>query len=264
MRVEVGSATGVIPVLLYHSVNDHPRRVDRRFAVSPADFAAHAAAVKASGRVALRVTELAEGLRGERALPGRAVAITFDDGYADTHAAVETLLGRELSSTVYVTTGEVGARDRLAPSQLADLAQLPSVEVGAHAVRHRRLDELDDRELADEVGTSKAELEDLTQGPVGSFSYPHGAYDRRARDAVIAAGYGSAVAVKNAVSHPGDDPFAIARWTVTWSTPASRIAEVLEGEHVPQAWRHERLRTRAHRVARRHRRRFAGMLGVDR
>jgi peptidoglycan/xylan/chitin deacetylase (PgdA/CDA1 family) len=165
---------------------------------------------------------------------------------------------------VYVTTGEVGAPDRLGPSQLADLARLPSVEVGAHAVRHLRLDELDSQELADEVGMSRAELEDFTQAAVGSFSYPHGAYDLQARDAVIAAGYGSAVAVKNAVSHPGDDPFAIARWTVTWGTPASRIAEVLEGERVPRAWTHERLRTRAHRVARRQRRRFAEMLGAER
>ena len=163
---------------------------------------------------------------------------------------------------MYVTTGEVGAPNRLAPSQLADLAHVSSVEIGAHTVSHRRLDELDDRELADEVGVSKAQLEDFTGVVVGSFSYPHGAYDRRARAAVIAAGYGSAAAVKNAVSHPGDDPYAIARWTVTRGTPAFRIAQVLEGDGVPRAWEHERLRTRAYRAARR--RRITRMLGVGR
>jgi hypothetical protein len=73
---------------------------------------------------------------------------------------------------------------------------------------------------------------------------------------VIAAGFRSAAAVKNAVSHPGDDPMAIARWTVTEGTPAARIAEVLEGTGVPLAWTHERPRTRAYRAVRRRRRRL--------
>jgi peptidoglycan/xylan/chitin deacetylase (PgdA/CDA1 family) len=252
----------IIPVLVYHSVSDRPARRDRRWTVSRAEFAAHAKAIKASGREALCISELAKGLRAERPLPERPVAVTFDDGYADTYDAVERLLAHGLSSTVYITTGEVGAANRLSPKQLAELAQSRCVELGAHAVQHRRLDELDDRELAHEIRTSKVELEDLTRSGVSSFAYPHGAYDRRAREAVIVAGYRSAAAVKNAVSHPGDDPFAIARWTVTMGTAAPRILEVLEGVGVPRAWPHELLRTRAYRAARRRRRRVALALGV--
>ncbi|HEY6757870.1 MAG TPA: polysaccharide deacetylase family protein [Baekduia sp.] len=251
----------VIPVLLYHSVNDHAERRDRPYSVSRACFAEHAEAVSASGRVAVRVSELAAALRSERPLPERPVAVTFDDGFADNYHAVAALLRHDLSSTVYVTTGAVGTRDRLSAADVAELARSPHVEVGAHGVRHRYLDELDDQELTEEVRGSKAALEDLTQAGVASFAYPHGAYDIRAREAVIRAGYSSAAAVKNAVSHAGDDPFAIARWTVTHGTPASRIAQVLEGEGVPTAWRGERLRTRAYRTARRQRRRLATRRG---
>ena len=56
------------------------------------------------------------------------------------------------------------------------------------------------------------------QTSVHSFSYPHGCYDHRVRSAVVEAGFRSAVAVKNALSHDHDDPFAIARWTVTAGT----------------------------------------------
>ena len=189
-------------------------------------------------------------------MSARAIALTFDDGYEDNLDAVEALLDRGLPSTVYVTSGEVGGRDRLTPSQLAQLASIPGVEIGAHAVRHRRLDELGDRELSDEVRVSKIQLEELTGRPIRSFSYPHGAYDRRVRQAVIAAGYSSAVAVKNALSHDRDDPFAIARWTVTSRTSRSQMGTVIEGEGLPRAWSGERLRTRAFRVARRSRRRF--------
>jgi peptidoglycan/xylan/chitin deacetylase (PgdA/CDA1 family) len=252
--------TGPIPVLLYHSVDDHPERGGRRHTVSRACFAEHVDAIVASGRVAVEITELADALRGGP-LPERPVAVTFDDGFADTYDAVEALLRQGLPSTVYVTTGELGRADRLSRSELAALSRVLGVEVGAHAVRHRRLDELDDRELAEEVRTSKAELETLTQQAVASFAYPHGAYDRRVRQAVIAAGYRSAAAVKNAASHRGDDPFAIARWTVTAGTRAARIAEVLEGEGIPRAWGGERLRTRGYRAARRHRRRLVMRLG---
>jgi peptidoglycan/xylan/chitin deacetylase (PgdA/CDA1 family) len=251
-----------IPVLLYHSVSDRPAPGDSWGAVSWADFTSHVNAVKASGREPIGITALAAALRAERPLPDRPVAITFDDGSADTYAAVEELLRHDLVSTVYVTSGEVGERARLSPGQLLSLARLPGIEVGAHAVRHRRLDELDDAELARQLRVSKAHLEDLTQRSVRSFAYPHGSYDSRVREAVIAAGYDSAAAVKNAISHPRDDPYAIARWTVTEGTPAARISQILEGRGVPVAWAHERLRTRAYRTARRQRRRLLKSIGA--
>ncbi len=108
-----------------------------------------------------------------------------------------------------------------------------------------------------------SQLEDMTQGADDSFAYPQGAYDRRVRRAVIDAGYTSAAAVKNAISHANYDPFAIARWTVTAGTPASRLAQILEGENVPRAWPGERVRTRAYRTVRRTRRRLARMLEAD-
>jgi peptidoglycan/xylan/chitin deacetylase (PgdA/CDA1 family) len=242
--------TSIVPVLLYHSVCDRPQRGRDRWTLSRPEFVEHANAIAACGRTPLRITELAAGLRGERLLPERAVGITFDDGYADNLDAVGELAQRNLSSTVYVTTGEVGRRGMLSAASLAELCALPGVEVGAHGVRHLRLDELDDSELIAEVYVSKAQLEDLTQSAVPTFAYPHGAYDRRAREAVIRAGYRSAAAVKNALSHSADDPFAIARWTVPAGTPPSRIAEVLDGKGIEHAWTHERVRTRAYRRAR--------------
>jgi hypothetical protein len=109
-----------------------------------------------------------------------------------------------------------------------------------------------------EVMGSMRWLERGTNRPVYSFAYPHGAYDHQVRAAVICAGYRSAAAVKNAFSHRGDDPFAIARFTVTANTTDQQLAEVLQGKGIPLAWRRERVRTRAHRIARRYRRRLNG------
>lgn len=248
----------VIPVLLYHSVSDHPSG-DDRYAVPRAAFEAHADLVAESGRTTLRITELADRLRDQQELLEHIAAITFDDGFADNEEAVHSLVARGLQATLYVTTGELGGHDRFTRSQVAQLAQISSIEFGAHAVRHRHLDELNDRDVAHEVRDSKLALEDIIQSPVHSFAYPHGAYDNQVRQSVIHVGYRSAVAVKNALSHEHDDPFAIARFTVTTSTSPHRIAKILQGKGIPLAWPQERLRTRVHRTVRRGRARIGSL-----
>jgi peptidoglycan/xylan/chitin deacetylase (PgdA/CDA1 family) len=207
----------------------------------------------------MTITALAAALRGEQALPERPVAVTFDDGYSDTYEAVEALCEQGLTATIYVTAGRIGDEGRLSAEQIEALAAAEDVEIGAHGIGHHPLDEVTDSELRDEIGGSRHLLEQLTGHGVRSFAYPHGAYDRRVRAAVIRAGYSSAAAVKNAVSHPDDDPFAIARFTVTDAASPERIADVLEGVRVPLAWPGERVRTRAYRLARRLRREVRGV-----
>jgi peptidoglycan/xylan/chitin deacetylase (PgdA/CDA1 family) len=246
-----------IPVLLYHSVPRSASEASDPLAVPYEQFATHLDAVLASGRVPLTIGEIATGLRGERPLPERAVCITFDDGYENTLDAIELLCERDLRASLYVTTGQIGTERMIGYEDLRRLADRPdAVELGAHSVTHPRLDELSLPEVEREVSASKLRLEHLLGRPVTSFAYPHGAHDRRVRQAVIAAGFHSAAAVKNAISHGEDDPWAIARWTVESTTGAERIAQVLDGRGVPRAWRRERLRTRGYRAVRRLRRRI--------
>jgi GT2 family glycosyltransferase/peptidoglycan/xylan/chitin deacetylase (PgdA/CDA1 family) len=244
--------TQLIPILLYHSVS---KRDDDPFVIAPERFANHVDAIAASGHTALTMSEIADGLIGLRPLPNRCVGITFDDGFADTINAVE-LLGRHgLRSTLYVTTGFVGAADMISERQLQRLADWrESVELGAHTVTHPRLDELDLSAAKHEVRGSKAALEQMIGRPVDSFAYPHGDHDVHVRELVVKAGYRSAAAVKNAISHTGDDPWAIARWTVKSTTTAEDVDEFLMGRLAPLAWQGERLRTKAYRSVRRVRR----------
>ena len=248
-----------IPILLYHSVPaESPRRGDP-LPVPAARFASHVEAILASGRTPLTVGAVAAGLRGEHPLPARVMAVSFDDGYADTLDAVAALLDHGIPASVYVTTGQVGEPSMMTAAQLRMLAQAPGiVELGAHSITHPHLDELHDAEIEREVRVSKLQLEELIGRSVEGFAYPYGSYDRRVRAAVVAAGYRCATAVKNALSHPADDPFALARWTVRAETTAEQIAAVLDGHGAPAAWGAERLRTRGYRNMRRLRRRVIG------
>lgn len=246
-----------IPVLLYHSVREVPLPGLARWTASPARFQEHVRAILDAGRTPLTMSALADALRGARPLPERPLAITFDDGVDDTLPAIATLVEAGLSATAYVTTGALGERHWLDAAAVRALDALADdVEIGAHSVTHPRVDELSGAALQAEVRGSKAALEDVLGHAVAGFAYPHGAHDRRSRAAVVGAGYTHAAAVKDALSHPADDPFAIARWTVEADATAVRIAEVLEGRDVPRAWTGDRLSTSAYRQVRRLRRRL--------
>jgi peptidoglycan/xylan/chitin deacetylase (PgdA/CDA1 family) len=255
--VVTGAARVAIPVLVFHSVSDAAEPGLQRWTVSPASFRRTADHICASGRPSLTIGEVAACLRGERPLEPGAVALTFDDGYADTRGAVEALLERDIRSTVFVTTGWIGEPRRLTPQDVCALSALDGVELGAHSVSHPYLDELGPAALDAELIDSRRALQDLVGADVSSFAYPFGAYDLAVRAAVAGAGYIAAAAVKNAISHLQDDPLAIARWIVTADADHDRVEQVLRGQGAPAAWSRERLRTRAYRMARRARRRLA-------
>ena len=245
-----------IPVLLYHAVPD-TATADDPLSVPYKQFASHVDAIVDSGRTPVSIAEIASGLRGERPLSEHAVVVTFDDAYADTPRAVELLREHGLRASVYVTTGQIDSGPMIRREQIEQLARQPeTVELGAHTVNHPPLDELDIEEIKREVSESKQALEQTIGREVDTFAYPFGAYDTRVRQAVIDAGFSSAAAVKNALSHPEDDPWAIARFTVTTATSTEQIAQILDGEGAPFAWHGDRLRTRGYRTVRKLRRRM--------
>ena len=246
-----------IPVLLYHSVAESPPPGQlRHYTVTPARFREHIALIARAGFSAMTISALARALTGAEPFPERPLAITFDDGFEDTPAAVQALSDVGVPATVYVTAGTIDTPAGISAAALRDLAAT-GCEIGAHSVSHPHLDELPLAQAAREVTDSRDQLEHHLGGTVATFAYPHGAYDRRVRASVIEAGFSSAAAVKNALSHRRDDPFAIARWTVTYPTSAAELGRVLDGSGAPLAWSRERHRTRASRTARRLRRRIA-------
>lgn len=248
----------VIPVLLYHRIAADPGDC---YAVPPAAFAAHVQMIAASGRMALTISQLAEVLKAPAGDGRRYVAVTFDDGFAETLDAARSLTAVGIAATVYVTTGQIGAPGMLSGEHVRALARMDGVEVGAHTVSHPYLDELQQVEAEAEIAGCRDALAALDIA-ARTFAYPHGAYDQAVRASVIKAGFSSAAAVKNALSHKGDDPWAIARFTVMSDASTEQVARLLEGQGAPLAWKRERLRTRAYRGARRLSRRLRERTGA--
>lgn len=240
--------SAAIPVLVFHSVTDCadssiwtlPRRTFRR----------HIEAIAASGRTSLSFGDLVDGLAGLTSLPDRPVVVTFDDGYADNLEAAAVCHQHGLRASVFVTTGYIGDPGMVTPAQARELVAMPDVEVGSHTVRHARLDELSRGDIARELGDSRSHLEQLLSAPVDTLAYPHGNYDDRVKQIAASTGYRGAAAVRMALSHSGDDPFAVARYIVSTRTRDADLEALLDG-HGPLASRRERMVTRGYRWARR-------------
>ncbi|WP_225821429.1 polysaccharide deacetylase family protein [Streptomyces naphthomycinicus] len=196
-------ASGTLPwIAMYHSVGD-PTDDPYRITVAPDRLDRQLRWLHRRGLRGVAVGELlAARARGE----GRdLVGLTFDDGYADfvDHAlAVLTRWG--CTATLFVLPGRLGgdnAWDPLGPRRpllSADgirRAAAAGVEIGSHGLTHVDLTRADDALLKAETAGSRAALEELLDAPVTGFCYPYGTVDRRAVEAVRAAGYGYACAI---------------------------------------------------------------------
>jgi peptidoglycan/xylan/chitin deacetylase (PgdA/CDA1 family) len=241
-----------LPVLLYHSVAD---ATDPRFAewvVSPQLFATHMDMLANEGYSALRVRELAaRGFGRTEAVPGRAVAITFDDGFEDFYTTAWPHLRRNgLTATVFVTTGHVGStsvwlerqgeRDRplMSWSQIAEISAA-GIECGAHGHTHVQLDAVSPSRAREEIERSKRALAAVS-GPVASFAYPHGYHSRRVRREVRRAGFATACAVADGLASASDDPYAISRAVVRAGTSVDELARILQARDATRRSRHMR------------------------
>jgi peptidoglycan/xylan/chitin deacetylase (PgdA/CDA1 family) len=246
---------------MYHSVAEHPVPATRRLSVRPAEFAAQLAFLRAAGITALTFTEVAEAVREHRSLPTRAVALTFDDGYADFHENALPLLQRYgCTATLFVTTGwldDAGEHragrplDRMLCWRQLDEIASAGVEIGAHSHSHAQLDLLPPRSLAWELRTSKALLENRLGRPVPALAYPFGYSRAHVRAAVCEAGYRHAAAVANTTARLRHDSFALPRLTVRRSTSIDVFAQIVRSHRIARTFAVDRALTAGWAVVRR-------------
>lgn len=231
--------TTSVPILMYHSVAEHPPAATRRLSVSPEAFDEQVAYLVEHGFTGMTFSELADAFETGRALPKRPVVLTFDDGYADFASEAWPILQRhDFTATVFVTTGwmaDAGSHaagrplDRMLDrSQVRELAAW-GIEIGAHTHSHPKLDELPAAAVRRELAECRALLEEYTGTPISTLAYPFGYSSRRVRLAARAAGFRHAAAVRNLRATPSDNLFMLPRLTIRRSTSLTTFAEIMAG-----------------------------------
>ncbi|WP_327088956.1 polysaccharide deacetylase family protein [Nonomuraea sp. NBC_01738] len=193
-------------VLMYHSVENFDED-PYLITVTPARFAAQMNWLAKRGLRGVAMRELLPAGRS-RGLVG----LTFDDGYADfTAHALPVLLRHGFTATVFAVAGQLGLAndwDRRGPRKKlmtgAELRQVAAagMEIGSHTLTHRSLTGAPAAEVEHEVKASKVALEEALDLEISGFAYPYGHHDDPAVDAVRAAGYTYACAIRPAQAGP--------------------------------------------------------------
>lgn len=111
-----------LAILRYHAVcgPEGYAHADPRICVTPDSFERHVAYLTSQYRV-LSLSEAVRFLRQDKTLPANAVAITFDDGYADNLAAARVLARYRATATFYITAGCLGGEAPFWPSEIRQL-----------------------------------------------------------------------------------------------------------------------------------------------
>jgi peptidoglycan/xylan/chitin deacetylase (PgdA/CDA1 family) len=123
-----------VAILRYHAICDDEgyAYAEPGICISPAAFEAHVRYLAGHYHV-LPLPEVVDRLRQKRPLPANAVAITFDDGYADNLEAARTLHRHGLSATFYITSDCLQGGERFWPSEIRALvARVPGDTLTLH------------------------------------------------------------------------------------------------------------------------------------
>lgn len=202
-------------ILTYHSVDPSGSAIS----IDEAAFRRHVAWL-ASGRV--RVTTLTELL--ERPAAEDAVALTFDDGFANFAAVAWPLLReRGVPVTVYIVSDRVGGTNAWGGRDAPGIPTMPllgwdalgslvaeGVTLGAHSRTHPDLRRLGRTALEDEVAGSAERIAAETGQRPEAFAYPYGRVSGAAV-AVAARVYRLACTTEHRALTTREDPLRLPR-----------------------------------------------------
>ena len=146
------------------------------------------------------------------------IAVTFDDGFADTLTTAAPILAElHLPFTVCVTSAfmRAGAAPHLSLEGLRELAKVPGAEIGAHGANHLNMARCGDDELARELSESKGFLKETLGAVPTVMTWPHGSASMRTADFARRAGFVRAGCSLYGVNEPSRDPLLLKRTEIT-------------------------------------------------
>lgn len=171
-------STTVISILMYHYVRvvaDPKDQVGINLSIKPAIFDAQMQYLADNGYTTLTMQEVYEILNGQKTLPAKPIALTFDDGYRDFYTNAWPILQKHgFKATNYVVTDFIGQENYLTWPMLQELDATGRIEIGAHSRSHSDLRAISGERRWDEIIGSKSILEQGLGHPIGAFCYPAG------------------------------------------------------------------------------------------
>lgn len=172
---------------------------------------------------------------GSKALPERALVLTFDHGYA-SHFGVATslLLRHHFSGTFFVTVERIGRPGYMTWDELRKLVFL-GMEIGSRGLSPEPFNRLSRPQLDESLAASKQLLEQRLGIPVRALAAPDGWWSQAVAEAAQRAGYDAVWASTVGTNGRETNAQALRRIVVRRPFSADRIVAMVEGWQ-PSFW----------------------------
>jgi peptidoglycan/xylan/chitin deacetylase (PgdA/CDA1 family) len=228
-----------LPILLYQRISPEGSAATARYRVTPEAFAEQLRYLRDSGYYTPRLCDWLRALESKEPLPGRAVLITFDDGYHDfADHAWRLLRENGFSALVFLVADAVGGTNRWDEAYGERLPLLgwdeirrlraDGIEFGSHTASHRPLTALSNADAVRELARSRAVLTRQLGAPPEAIAYPHGATDPVVQHLTAACGYLAGLTCVPKRSGFDDPPLALPRLEVRGDASFADFVALLE------------------------------------
>ncbi|HWL42413.1 MAG TPA: trifunctional glycosyltransferase/class I SAM-dependent methyltransferase/polysaccharide deacetylase [Ilumatobacter sp.] len=225
----VTEVTNRLPILAYRDLGRRGDEPSSQTGVTSDQFEAQLDHLRSGGYYGITVPDWRYAMAAGKALPGRAVMLTFDGAYRGFADVAWPLLGAYgFPATLYVVaeapgTGSSIDSERVGPGDLMGWGELRhlhrnGVHIGSLSAAGRALTALTPDELVDQEHRGRAAFERELGLAVVDLAYPLGAAGDIVRHAVWHAGYHTAVTTQPGWATIWDDPLAIPRLDITGDT----------------------------------------------
>jgi len=230
--------TNRLPILMYHRIAPQGAAGLNQWRLSPETFSEQLHYLRDAGYYSVSLAAWQKAIATKQPLPGRAIILTFDDGYLDFFEhAYPALKQYEFSATVFLVADRVGQSNQwdtiygeevplMDWFQIRQL-QAQGVEFGSHTATHRHLTALSIEEIVEECARSRTFLTQELGQPIQTIAYPYGDVDPVIQHLVGACGYTMGLSCRPGHSSLQDAPLLLPRIEIEGSTSLQEFVKKL-------------------------------------
>ncbi len=230
-----------LPILTYHQIGQD---TSSGLSVSVDIFSEQMHLLYDRGYRTISLEEAMGFIESKNTAANKTVVITFDDGFKNIHTRAYPVLKKlGFTATVFLVADFLGTdndwsenKETLRSPLLGaeDIAAMPDLSYGSHALSHRYLTRLSESEVLEEIVSSRKKLQDKLGISIESFCYPYGDYNESIARMVKEAGYTSACSTRRGNRHSPEERFFLKRVPVTEITLKRfhyRLTSLYDWEH---------------------------------
>lgn len=180
-----------IPILMYHEISDvlsngknSFNKMTPLYNIPAAIFENQIRFLASAGYKSLLPEEVQKLSKD-----GKYVIITFDDGLKGNYKYAFPILKKYgFKATIFIAVDKIGAEDFMDWEELYRLLK-EGISIQSHTMSHRPLQNLSNKEIYEELYTSKQTIEKNLNTKVQAISFPHGSYNQEVIRIAQEAGY---------------------------------------------------------------------------